>query len=98
VAVNERVLALAQATDPAPHTVVLDVGQSADLDVATLDALGELIDALARRGAALRLAEVRAPALELLRRAGLAGRAGIDATLDAAVAAAAAEGAHHPPG
>jgi sulfate permease, SulP family len=38
VAVKDLVLALARQTDPRPHTVVLDLGQSPDLDVETLDA------------------------------------------------------------
>ena len=50
-----------------------------------MDALVELADALAGDGIELRLAEVRAPALEVLRLSGLAGRVAIVPTLDAAV-------------
>jgi hypothetical protein len=64
---------------------VIDLGQSADLDIEDVDALAELADALAGDGIEVRLAAVRAPALEVLRRGGLAGRVAIAPTLDAAV-------------
>jgi high affinity sulfate transporter 1 len=85
VAVKDRVLALARETDPAPHAVVIDLAQSPELDVEGVDALAELADALARDEIELRLAEVRAPAREVLRRSGLAERVAIAPTLDAAV-------------
>jgi hypothetical protein len=46
--------------------------------------LGELADELAAQKIELRLASVRAPALALLRRSGLADRLRIEATTDAA--------------
>jgi hypothetical protein len=52
-----------------------------DLDVETL---AELTDELAGDGIELRLAGVRAPALELLGRRGLVPRVKIEPTLDAA--------------
>ncbi len=58
---------------------------SADLDVETLDALAELVKELHRNGVELRLAEVRAPALELLARTGLAGGLETAPTLAAAL-------------
>ncbi len=46
------------------------------------DTLGELVDALAADGIELRLANVRAPALAILRRAGIADRVRIAPSLD----------------
>jgi high affinity sulfate transporter 1 len=94
VAVKERVLAEARTADPRPAAVVLDIAQSPELDVETVDVLGELADALGAEGSELRLAEVRVPVLGILGRSGLADRVTIAPTLDAAIAA----GPHHPPG
>jgi sulfate permease, SulP family len=85
MAVKERLLALARAADPARRTVVLELAESPDLDMQSLDMLAELADELGAAGAELRLASVRTPALELLRRSGLADRVRIEPTLDAAV-------------
>ena len=68
--VKDRVLAL--AAEAAPEAVVLDMSGNDDLDLETLDMLGELADALSASGVELRLASVHAPALELLRRSGVA--------------------------
>jgi anti-anti-sigma regulatory factor len=73
-----------EAATGRPSVVVLDLSESADLDIDTLDGLAELADTLAADGIELRLAGVRARALALLRRTGLAERVRIDATLDAA--------------
>lgn len=81
--VKLRVLELVE-TESRPTAVVLDLTVSTELDVQTADALGELADALHADGIELRLAEVRAPALEVLRRAGVAERVGIEPTLDRA--------------
>lgn len=83
-AVKERVLALADAADPPPSVVVLDLLQSTELDLQTADTLGELADALEGRSMRLRLASVRAPAMEVVRRAGLLDRLEVAPTLDAA--------------
>jgi high affinity sulfate transporter 1 len=83
-AVKERVLELAGA-EPRPRAVVLDLAETTELDVQTADTLGELAAALHADGIELRLAEVRAPALALLRRAGVAERVRIEPTLDRAV-------------
>jgi MFS superfamily sulfate permease-like transporter len=64
--------------------LVVSVLQSTELDVQTADTLGELADALSDRSIELRLASVRAPALEVLRRAGLFERVKVVPTLDAA--------------
>lgn len=82
--VKERVRAEVGAADPRPRTVVLDLGESPDLDIDTVDALGELADALARDGIELRLAAVRSAAAEVLRRAGVDRRVRVAPTIDAA--------------
>ena len=82
--VKQRILSLA-AREPRPSAVVLDLAETFEVDVQTADTLAELVDELEKEGIELRLAEVRAPALDVLRRAGVAGRVRIDATLDEAV-------------
>ena len=81
--VKERLLELVR--DSRPEALVLDLGANYDLDLETLDTLGELGGTLAKEGVELRLAGVHAPVLELLRRGGLADRVRIDPTLDAAI-------------
>ena len=46
--------------------MILDLSGSTELDIQTADMLGELAAALRRDGIELCLAEVRAPALEIL--------------------------------
>ena len=93
-AVKERVLALTAAA-PEARVVVLDLVQSTELDLQSADALGELADALHEDGRELRLALVRAPALEVLERSGVAAKARVELTLDAALEDVAAR---HGPG
>jgi len=71
-AVKERLLALARADDRHPDALLLDLGASADLDVEGADMLAELHATLEREGIELKLANVRAPALEILRRSEIA--------------------------
>jgi MFS superfamily sulfate permease-like transporter len=85
-AVQERVLALVRATDPRPTAVVLDLTESMSLDIESLDMLADLAGRLGMQGVELRLGGVHAPALELLRRTGLAGRIRVEPTLEAAAA------------
>jgi sulfate permease, SulP family len=82
-AVKERVLALAATAEA--RVVVLDLEESTELDLQTVDSLGELGEQLARTGAELRLAHVRAPALGVLQRSGAAEQIRIAPTLDEAV-------------
>jgi MFS superfamily sulfate permease-like transporter len=55
VNVEERLLDLVRASEPRPDAVVLELAESSDLDVETLDALDELARALADAGVELRL-------------------------------------------
>jgi sulfate permease, SulP family len=82
--VKERLLGIVREAEPRPEAVILDLGATHDLDVESLDTLGELADALAAEGVELRFAAVHAPVLELLRRGGLSARVRIEPTLDAA--------------
>ncbi len=82
-ALKDRVHALVRAAAEPPRAVVLELVESADLDVGTLDALAELAGELERDGIELRLAAARRPALRLLERAGLGDR--VAPTIDAAV-------------
>jgi SulP family sulfate permease len=83
--VSDRVVAIVAAADPRPAVVVLDLGLSPDLDVQSADMLGDLAAQLARLGAELRLAAVRAPARAVLLRAGVAERVPIAPTVDEAL-------------
>jgi MFS superfamily sulfate permease-like transporter len=91
MSVKERILDLVGESERRPRAVVFDLADSHDLDVESLDMLGELADELAAQGVELRLASVRAPVLELFRRAGLAERLRIEPTVDAAAEAPTAQ-------
>jgi sulfate permease, SulP family len=90
--VKERLLDLVGRSEPRPDAVVLELAESPDLDLGSLDMLGELADELAAQRIELRLASVRAPALELLRRSGLADRLRVEATTDAAASSTSSDG------
>jgi sulfate permease, SulP family len=83
--VRDRLLDLVGGSEPRPEVVVLELAESPDLDLESLDMLAELADALEAQGIELRLASVRTPALEHLRRSGLADRLRIEPTMDAAI-------------
>ena len=82
VAVKERLIGLVREAEPTPQVVVLELAASADLDLATLDVLGELADELARSDTELRLAAVRTRAADALRRSGVANKVRIEPTVD----------------
>ena len=84
--VKERVLALVADADPRPRIVVLDLSSTTDLDLQTADTIDELNQQLARDGIELRLAAVRAPAREVLDRAGVCERVPIGSTIDESLA------------
>ena len=83
--VKERLLAIAREQEPKAQALVLDLSTSSDLDVETVDALGELADTLAADGIELRLASVRAPVLEILRRGGVTSRVRVEPSIDDAL-------------
>ncbi len=65
-------------SDPPPRIVVLDIGATADLDVAATDALLELLADLDSRDIELRLVDVQFTVRDRLLRMGLEGRLGSD--------------------
>jgi sulfate permease, SulP family len=83
VAVKEQMLAAARRD--AARVVVVDLSNTADLDIETIDALSDLEQTLGREGIELRLAGVRRPALARLRRSGLADRVRVERSLGAAI-------------
>jgi high affinity sulfate transporter 1 len=83
VGIKEHILEATRVERPA--LAVIDLSGSTELDVEALDALAELADALSASATELRLAAVRRPALEVLRRSGLADRVAIAPTIDAAL-------------
>ena len=83
--VKERVLTLARAADPPARIVVLDLALTAQLDVGSVDVLGELAGEARREGRTLVLAEVRGAVRDILLRAGLTDELRIANTVDEAL-------------
>jgi sulfate permease, SulP family len=83
--VKERVMTLARAADPPARIVVLDLALTAQLDVGSVDVLGELAGEARREGRTLVLAEVRAAVRDILVRAGLTDDLRIANTVDEAL-------------
>ncbi|MCI0632395.1 MAG: SulP family inorganic anion transporter [Actinobacteria bacterium] len=83
--VRDALLEAVRGEDPPPRALVLDLAQTAEIDLAAVDALGELAATLEAAGVGLRLASVRVPVLEVLRRSGLDEKVTVAPTLDAAV-------------
>jgi sulfate permease, SulP family len=86
--VTGQVKRLAGAEEPPPRAVILDIGANGRLDITSCEKLAELVSELRSAGIQLALAEVRAPAIEHARRAGLLGDIGEDRvfhTIDEAV-------------
>jgi sulfate permease, SulP family len=89
---KDRLLGEVASARPKPDIVILDLSESADLDVEGADALSDLHAALAKQGIELRLATVRSRAVAILRRSGLAERIAVESSLDEA-----AQELGHPP-
>jgi SulP family sulfate permease len=68
----------ALATRKQARCVVLDLEESETLDVTAVESLAALVDDLTGRGIELRLARVRSPALDLIRRSGVADAIGME--------------------
>jgi SulP family sulfate permease len=69
--VRARVLETVAGAEPRPDVLVLDLSQSVDLDLQSVDVIAELARQLRAEGVELRLAAVRAPAAVILQRAGV---------------------------
>jgi SulP family sulfate permease len=68
---KDQIIRLVRAAEPRPSTVILDISATADLDVATIDMLNELLDELRRLSIQLVLAQVRGTVRDRMRRTGL---------------------------
>src|SRR6478736_407725 len=75
---NDQIMALITDRAEAPRALVLDIGATADLDVATTDMLAALHSELAGRGVDFRLAQVRGSVRDRMRRTGLMTTIGED--------------------
>ena len=92
---KDQIMALIGAHPEVPEALVLDIGATADLDVATTDMLAALFAELGRRGIDLRLAQVRGSVRDRMRRTGLMTTLGEDhcyLSVEAAVAGIAPAG------
>jgi len=76
--VETRVLAMVEAADPRPTTVVIDIGATIELDVTTADMLLELLRALRDLGVSISLAQVKGQVRDRMRRVGLMDALGQD--------------------
>lgn len=75
---KDQIMALIGARADTPRALVLDIGATADLDVATTDMLAALHRELGERGIDFRLAQVRGSVRDRMRRTGLMTTLGED--------------------
>ena len=75
-AVGSQIVRLVGEHPQPVSTVLIDLGASADIDVASLDMLSDLIDDLGDVGVRVLLAEVAEKTVDRLQRAGLLARLG----------------------
>jgi sulfate permease, SulP family len=68
---KDQIIRMIRAAAPQPSVVILDISATADLDVATIDMLNELIGELRRLSIELVLAQVRGTVRDRMRRTGL---------------------------
>jgi high affinity sulfate transporter 1 len=73
-----QILELVMASQPRPAAILLDLGASADLDVASLDMLKNLVRELDEAGVDVLLAQVRGRVRDRLRKAGVMAEIGED--------------------
>ena len=88
-----QVLERVDAAQPRPHTLVIDVGATSDVDVTTSEMLRQLVIDLADRGAHLALAQARGTLRDRLARTGVLGLIGEDRVHLSMAEAVAAAGA-----
>ena len=87
---NDQCHALIAARPTPPRALVMDIGATADLDVATIDMLSALFAEITGRGIDFRLAQVRGSVRDRMRKTGLMHTIGEDhcyLSVEAAVAA-----------
>jgi sulfate permease, SulP family len=86
--VRERIKALLDDTQPAPHAVVLDSAGQDSLDITSAEVLKSMVEEFTGKGIEVYVAELHAPVLEMGQRLGLLGLIGEDhifPTVDSAV-------------
>jgi high affinity sulfate transporter 1 len=87
---KDQIMDLIRARPTMPAALVVDIGATADLDVATTDMLSSLCTDLRESGVDLRLAQARSPVRDRMRRTGLMDIIGEDRcylSIEAALAA-----------
>jgi len=75
---KDQVMARIGARDEPPRALIIDIGATADLDVATMDMLAALSLELRARAIDFRLSQVRGPVRDRMRRSGLMATIGED--------------------
>ena len=75
---KDQIMGLIAARPEPPRAVVVDIGATADLDVATMDMMAALLVELGVLGVELRLSQVRGSVRDRMRRSGLMARIGED--------------------
>jgi MFS superfamily sulfate permease-like transporter len=68
---RQRMVDLVESSDPPAQAVLLDLGSSVDLDIATLDTLRELVTTWREAGLLVLFAQVRGAARDVMRRTDL---------------------------
>ena len=71
-----QILDLVKASQPAPRAVLFDLGATADLDVASMDMLANLVTELEEAGSDVLLAQVRGGVRDRLRKSGIMAEIG----------------------
>jgi MFS superfamily sulfate permease-like transporter len=89
---KDQIVALIRSRGVAPGVLVLDIGATADLDVATTDMLSTLVTNLRGDGIQLRLAQVRSSVRDRMRQTGLIDVIGEERCFYSVEAAVAASG------
>jgi high affinity sulfate transporter 1 len=75
---KDQIMGLIAARPEPPRAVVVDIGATADLDVATMDMMAALLVELGVLGVELRLSQVRGSVRDRMRRSGLMASVGED--------------------
>ncbi len=68
---RDTVREMAESSDPRPHTLILDLDETDELDITSSEALGKLLDGLEKRGVRVGIAHVHAGTADMMRRSGM---------------------------
>jgi MFS superfamily sulfate permease-like transporter len=86
---RDTVTEMARSSDRPPHTMIVDLDETDELDITSSEALDKLVDGLAQRDVRLGMAHVHAAALDMMRRSGILEKVGEDRIFPTLVAAVA---------